>query len=189
MQRVVIRDLLCAPNLLTAARFPLALAFPFVAHRPRLALGVVGAAAVTDVLDGFLARRMGKVSTEGAIADGIADKAFAASVVGTLIAKGRLAPVSALLLATREIGELLLVARALARGEAPAQRAANAAGKIATTLELLTVVSVLVGARGRRLLLGVTAAASFVSALSYWVRELRPAFPASPYGHLGSSET
>jgi cardiolipin synthase (CMP-forming) len=166
------RDILCAPNLLTVARLPLAVAFPFVAGRRRIALGVVAAAAATDVLDGWLARKLGRVTTFGAVADGIADKAFAASVVGTLIARRLLSPTAALVVFAREIGEAILAARALVTGRPLATYTANVPGKVTTSLELATVVCALARLRGRTLLVVATSLTSVVAAIAYWRREL-----------------
>ena len=51
------RELFLVPNLLSAARVPLAVAFPFAIGYAWSALAVLGAAVVTDILDGWLARR------------------------------------------------------------------------------------------------------------------------------------
>lgn len=171
------RELLRLPNLLSAARIPLALAFPFV--RGRLgSLAILAAAGVTDVLDGYFARRMGQASPLGAMVDGVADKVFSTSVVGTLLRRGMLSPISAALLASRELGELPLAARALARREAHLvrhDRKANVLGKLATTLELGTLVAALLGARHRRGLVVATAGLGALAAFSYWRREVRSA--------------
>ncbi len=80
-----------APNLLTAARVVLAIAFfavlaPFKYHKSVLvngvgpdpyllvAAGLFIVAAVTDVLDGYLARRWNAITTFGRIMDPFADK-------------------------------------------------------------------------------------------------------------------
>ncbi len=82
---------LAAPNLLTAARVLLAVAFfavlaPFKYHKSVLVTGggpdallliaaaIFIVAAITDVLDGYLARRWNAISTFGRIMDPFADK-------------------------------------------------------------------------------------------------------------------
>ncbi|HEY8077432.1 MAG TPA: CDP-alcohol phosphatidyltransferase family protein, partial [Labilithrix sp.] len=74
------------PNVLSAMRIPLAALFPFVVTRPALAIAVLAAAALTDVLDGWLARRLGEATPTGALVDGIADKLLGASVLVSLVA-------------------------------------------------------------------------------------------------------
>jgi cardiolipin synthase len=81
------------PNLLTLLRLALV---PFVireilAGRHVLALALFGAAAVTDVLDGAAARRLGLATETGAYLDPIADKCLLSGVFLALAA-ARMAP-------------------------------------------------------------------------------------------------
>jgi phosphatidylglycerophosphate synthase len=164
------------PNVLSAMRIPLAALFPFVVTRPALAIAVLAAAALTDVLDGWLARRLGEATPTGALVDGIADKLLGASVLVSLVAYGLMAAPLALLLATREIGELPLALHVLARRSerlADVDRRANVLGKLATALELATVVAVVVRAPHVAFLVTLTAAVGAVAAISYWRREVR----------------
>jgi cardiolipin synthase len=76
------------PNLFTLLRLILV---PFViqsilARRPVLALALFGAAAVTDVLDGAAARRLGLSTQTGAYLDPIADKCLLSGVYLALAA-------------------------------------------------------------------------------------------------------
>ncbi len=96
------------PNLLSAARLPLAAAFPFLGPEGRFA--VVAAAAVTDFLDGYLARRWGVNSTLGRLLDPVADKVFVLALVGVLLAEGALTPSWALAVALRDVVVLVGVA-------------------------------------------------------------------------------
>ncbi len=164
------------PNVLSAARFPLALAFPIALRRRRddVAVGIVLTAALTDVVDGFVARRRGQSSALGAVIDGLADKAFGLSVLGALVVDRRLSPASAMVLALRELGELPLAVRVVTErgvGIVDVERRANVLGKCATTLELATVVGVLLRVRGRRGLLAATGVVGALAAISYWMRE------------------
>jgi cardiolipin synthase (CMP-forming) len=172
------RDLVLLPNLLSGARVPLAVAFPLAAGNAPLALGVLGVAGVTDVLDGWAARKLGQATPVGALVDGIADKVFAASVLGTLVATGMLSPAAALLLATRELAELPLAVRVLTSRRArltEIDRRANRLGKIATALEFGTVLAVIAKMPGTSVLLAATAVCGAAAAGSYWLRELRAA--------------
>jgi cardiolipin synthase len=172
------RDLVLLPNLLSGARVPLAAAFPLAAGHTTLALGVLGFAGLTDVMDGWAARKLGQATPVGALVDGVADKVFAASVLATLVATGMLSPVSALLLATRELGELPLAVRVLTSERArltEIDRKANKLGKVATVLEFATVLAVVVNMPGKTALLAATAACGAAAAASYWLREIRAA--------------
>ena len=173
-----VKDLVLVPNLLSGARVPLAIAFPLATGNAPLALGVLGLAGLTDVLDGWAARKLGQATPVGALVDGVADKVFAASVLGTLVATGMLSPVAALLLATRELGELPLALRVLTSRRArivEVDRRANKLGKIATVLEFATVLAVVARAPGKNVLLAATAIAGAAAAASYWLREIRAA--------------
>jgi cardiolipin synthase len=82
-------SLLTLPNLLSLSRLPLGWVFWVVLgrtpERGALALGVMGLAAVTDVLDGTLARRRGADSSGmGSWLDPICDKLFVGAVLAAL---------------------------------------------------------------------------------------------------------
>jgi CDP-diacylglycerol--glycerol-3-phosphate 3-phosphatidyltransferase len=76
--------LLNLPNQLTAARLVLAVVFfVLVAFEvPLVALGVFIVAAVTDAVDGYLARRYGQVTSLGRVLDPLVDKVI---VLGAFI--------------------------------------------------------------------------------------------------------
>jgi phosphatidylglycerophosphate synthase len=170
------RHLLLPPGLLSLARVPLALAFPFVVTRPFVAFGVLIAAGATDVLDGWLARRFGWVTPTGAIADGITDKVFVATVAVTLVVVGDVSIVTVVALSTREIGELPLVLWLAWSPSARARRghpSANVLGKVATLLQFVTVSWVLLQAPGVAWCIATTAVAGAIAALGYWARALR----------------
>jgi len=170
------RDLLLVPGLLSLARVPLAIVFPFVVAQPAIAIGVLALSGFTDIADGWWARRFKQATATGAVVDPITDKLFVASVVATLVATGRLAPVCVVMLATREIGEVPLVlwfalSRASRRRRAE-QPLANLPGKMATVLQFVSVASALVGSAYTEGLLVATAVVGVIAAASYWVREI-----------------
>ncbi len=86
-QRLILHptELLNLAGALTLLRLPLAVLFPFVAHRADLALAVYWAAVLSDVLDGPVARRTGKTSQIGAFADGWLDKIFHIQAAWSLV--------------------------------------------------------------------------------------------------------
>jgi CDP-diacylglycerol--glycerol-3-phosphate 3-phosphatidyltransferase len=83
---------LTLPNLLTLLRiclipcFVLAFYFPFHGHRYITAL-IFFLAAVTDWLDGFLARSLGQTSAFGAFLDPVADKLIIATALVLLVSQ------------------------------------------------------------------------------------------------------
>ena len=178
MHEYRIKDLVLVPNLLSAARVPLAVAFPLASGSAPLALGILGFAGLTDVLDGWAAHKLGQATPVGALVDGVSDKVFAASVLGTLVATGMLSPTAALLLATRELGELPLAVRVLTSKRArltQIDRKANRIGKVATVLEFATVLAVIANVPGKNVLLAATAVCGAAAAATYWLREVRAA--------------
>jgi CDP-diacylglycerol--glycerol-3-phosphate 3-phosphatidyltransferase/cardiolipin synthase len=170
------RDLLLVPGLLSLARVPLGVLFPFVASRPMAALSVLLVSGATDVADGWWARRFNQATPTGAAVDPITDKLFVASVVTTLVVTGKLAPLGVLLLATREIGELPLVlwfaASHASRRRRAEQPLANLPGKMATLLQFVTVASALFASWYTPGLLLATGVVGLLAAASYWVREI-----------------
>lgn len=78
-----------APNVLSSLRLGLAAAFPILPGEWRLVAVIAG--ALTDWLDGFIARRFHAKSVSGGLLDAIADKLFVLSVLLTLAAAGFIA--------------------------------------------------------------------------------------------------
>jgi cardiolipin synthase (CMP-forming) len=171
------RDLFRIPGLISLCRLPLAVAFPFTVGRPVCAIALLVGAAVSDVLDGWVARRFHQQTATGAVLDGVMDKVFALSAVATLVVGGWLSLLQALVLGTRELGEAPLLARAvLLRGRNDrshvAQRDASPLGKLATMLQFATVVLVMLRIGPRPACIYATGVCGAMAALGYWRREL-----------------
>jgi cardiolipin synthase (CMP-forming) len=169
-------DFALLPNILSALRLPLAAVFPFVIENSRIALGVLVMAALTDLLDGWLARRSGHVTALGAVIDPIADKVFATTVVVTLLIHQDL-PLWALpALLAREILEAPLVLWILLsrsfRGQRKATARANLPGKLATAVQFVAVFSAIAIPYLLDVALVAAAIAGSLAGASYWVREL-----------------
>jgi cardiolipin synthase len=164
------------PNLLSLARLPLGWLFwlalgPVPAH-PERALGVLAAAAVTDVLDGHMARRRGTdVSGAGSWLDPICDKLFMAAVLGGLhFERGVPLGVLALIVAR----ELLQLPMVVVYRASPTLRRwlrydfrASLLGKAATVAQFLAIGALMLGRPARALaylafVLGVAALADYV---------------------------
>ncbi|HXF96827.1 MAG TPA: CDP-alcohol phosphatidyltransferase family protein [Gemmatimonadales bacterium] len=126
------------PDLLTALRFPLAAAFPFVGH-PGWQLVIVGAAAASDYFDGLLARRFGG-SRIGALLDPVADKAFMVSAFVAVARRGLLAPLEIAGVLLRDaVAVLGFLGTALLRR--PVALPARAGGKAVTVCQLLVLTA------------------------------------------------
>lgn len=169
-----LRDLLLPPAWFSLLRVPLAVCFVALVDHPRAAFAVLVAAGASDLLDGWLARRYQMVTATGAALDPITDKVFVFTVAVALVASRHLAPSAVLLLSTRELGELLLMAW-LAAHRAPhvAEPTANGPGKLSTVVQFVTVGWMLFRAPLLNVWLIITAVMGAFAALSYWRRALQ----------------
>jgi cardiolipin synthase len=98
-----------APNLLTLLRIFMApfLIVSVVERRFDLALALFFAAAITDAMDGFLARWLSQRTVLGQYLDPLADKLMLSSLFLVLTRMGILEPRVAILVFGRDIGMLL----------------------------------------------------------------------------------
>jgi phosphatidylglycerophosphate synthase len=148
--------LFTAPNLLSLSRLPLGWVF-WVALGPTptaqngaLALGVMGLAAATDVLDGYLARRRGvDAAGTGSWLDPICDKLFVGAVLAALhfergVPLGLLAIIVARELAQLPIAVFYRVVPTL-RSWLRYDFRASFLGKAATMVQFLAIAALIVG--------------------------------------------
>jgi CDP-diacylglycerol--glycerol-3-phosphate 3-phosphatidyltransferase/cardiolipin synthase len=165
------------PNVLSLLRVPLAAAFPFTIGSPALALSVLAASGLTDVLDGFVARWTGETTVTGAILDPIADKVFVTTVGVTLLAHDLLPLWGLAPLLAREILEaplaLLTVSSRARRGARVPEARANLPGKLATFTQFAAIASAIAAPGALRPLLVLAGVAGIAAGLSYGARELR----------------
>jgi cardiolipin synthase len=175
------RDLWRVPGMLSLSRLGLAVAFPFAlgeAH-PAAAVAVLVAAGLSDVLDGWYARRFSQVTATGAALDPVTDKIFVLTVAVTLVVRGYLAPIDVVLLSTREIAELPLVVWLAVSHHARAQRSeqpsANLLGKSATVLQFAAVTAAVFRAPHLAWLIAAAAFSGALAGVAYWARALREA--------------
>ena len=167
------KALLLPSGVVTLLRIPVGLVFALVASRA-VQLGALVLAASSDVADGALARARGEETRAGAILDPIADKWFAACVVGSLLARGTidLAVASALLL--RDLG-LAAAAIALLVGGPRAHGPVRAAslGKVTTVAQFLAVGAIELRLSVASVFVAASAAVGALAAGSYFLREVR----------------
>ena len=137
-----LRDLLIAPAWLSLSRVPLAASFALLVDVPLAAFTVLVLAGLSDVLDGCIARRYGLMTATGAVLDPVTDKLFVLTVAVTLVVSGHFSLVAVLLLSTRELGELPLVAWLALSSSVRAARveqACQCSGQAGTVLQFVTV--------------------------------------------------
>lgn len=119
-----------APNLVSSARLlltPVA-ATAVVTEQRALAVLIVGVALASDVADGWLARRRGESTRVGKILDPVADKVFAAGILGALIYSGRVPLLLGVVIVARDLCLLAGAWVRIRRGESVP--VANQYGKI-----------------------------------------------------------
>ena len=131
------------PNIISSSRVVLA-AFFVVADNTDVRLGLVGIAAATDFLDGWLARRARVTSRWGALIDPIADRFFALVAVSTFLFDGMLSTAGYFVMISRDLMTAVgfLVARVIPWLR-PVEFKARFSGKLVTVLQLATFVAVL----------------------------------------------
>jgi cardiolipin synthase len=191
-------ELLQIPNLLTLLRVPLAVAFHRAVGKSRSGhapLALLALAGLTDVLDGYIARRTGQDTATGAVLDPLADKFFALAVVSGLLRHRRLPRWGAAALLTREVLEAPLVLYMfyeLKTGCAPPAGEVHASwpGKAATMAQYAAILAALEAPAALPALLVVAGAAGTVAGIAYWQRELarRAAPNVGPQEHENGAD-
>jgi len=136
---MTVPDAITVSRLLLTAPFALML---FAGYGRWMLLAVFALAAATDGLDGFVARRLGQVSPEGARLDQMVDRAFTLVVVLLLLVHGSGSVLLALACA-REIVALPGIAIALWR-KIPLYHV-ELIGKVATFVQSVTVGVIILG--------------------------------------------
>jgi phosphatidylglycerophosphate synthase len=151
-------------DLFSVVRIPLAAAFPFVSTPWRL--GILAAAAATDLLDGPLARRYGS-SPFGSLIDPVADKLFAASAFGVVAFSRRLELYEILAVLLRDIVATVAFVATLV-SHRPRAIPARAGGKAVTVGQTLTLVAFLTGSPLLRPMAWATAAVGLYAIWDYY---------------------
>jgi cardiolipin synthase (CMP-forming) len=161
-----IRDL---PNVLSLSRIIFAASF-VAADGVAARAGIIGVAGLTDLLDGWLARRLNAATRWGALIDPVADRVFVLAVTVTLVASGALTAGGALVVLARDIATAIGFFVALV---IPWLRArdfkARWLGKLVTILQFLTLFTVLVAPAVAGPLIALVAVASGWSIVDYTV--------------------
>jgi CDP-diacylglycerol--glycerol-3-phosphate 3-phosphatidyltransferase len=170
---------------LSLSRFAMAAAFlslPSASVRAAL----VVAAASSDILDGWLARRFHLASRLGALIDPVADRAFVVTALLALLRDGYVTSLEAALVLVRDVATFIgfLLARAV-----PSLRQvefkARVLGKVATSLQVMTLLtalllpSLLPGMVGATAALGMLAVGDYIRKL-WRERALRPTSEVRP---------
>jgi len=132
--------------------------------------------AVTDGVDGYLARRFQSVTRTGQWLDPLADKLLVSAAVVTLTAMGRFPLWAAVIIVTRELG---ISALRVYLGVHGRPMPASVAAKVKTTAQLVAIILYILplgpGAdRAKLAVLVVAIILTVVTGVDYVIRAFRP---------------
>jgi cardiolipin synthase (CMP-forming) len=155
------------PNIVSLSRLILAAAF-VMARDSDMRIWIVLAAAVTDMLDGWLARRAGLVSRFGALVDPFADRVFVLVAVATFVYEGTLSTIGYFVMISRDLMTAVgfLVARSVSWLR-PVEFRARPSGKLVTALQMLAFVTLLKMPRAVSPMIWAVGIASLYSIIDY----------------------
>jgi CDP-diacylglycerol--glycerol-3-phosphate 3-phosphatidyltransferase len=146
-RRTLAEDALNIPNLLTMARVAAIPFFVWLLDSPTPVRGfwaciVFTGAAITDMLDGYLARKLGVVSVLGKFLDPLADKLIVMAALVWMLPMGRIPAWAVVVLLAREI--VVTGMRSVAASEGVVISAGQD-GKTKTALQMIGIVALLLG--------------------------------------------
>jgi CDP-diacylglycerol--glycerol-3-phosphate 3-phosphatidyltransferase len=146
-RRSLAEDAVNLPNLLTMGRIVAIPFFVWLLESPSPVRGfwagiVFTAAAFTDMLDGYLARKLGVVSVLGKFLDPLADKLIVMAALVWMVPMGRIPAWAVVLLLARELAVMGLRSVAASEGVVIS---AGQEGKTKTALQMIGIVALLLG--------------------------------------------
>ena len=146
-RRTLAEDALNLPNLLTIGRIVAIPFFVWLLDLPKRIRGfwaciLFTAAAITDVLDGYLARKLGVVSVLGKFLDPLADKLIVMAALVWMVPMGRISAWAVVLLLAREISVMGLRSVAASEGVVIS---AGQEGKTKTALQMMGIIALVLG--------------------------------------------
>ncbi len=141
------RDIWNIPNIMTMGRIVAIPVILWLIDRGTPVDGVYAAlvyslAAITDLLDGMIARRMGIVSVLGKFLDPLADKLLVTAALIWMVPMGRIPEWAVIILISREISITGL--RSIASSEGVVISAGDS-GKSKTALQMIGILCLIIG--------------------------------------------
>ncbi|ATB40572.1 CDP-diacylglycerol--glycerol-3-phosphate 3-phosphatidyltransferase [Cystobacter fuscus] len=143
---VLVQEFWNLPNMLTLGRIALIPLFVWLTYEADpldslLAAAVFAVAAITDIVDGYLARRWNLITVVGKFMDPLADKLIAMAALVMMVRLGRIAAWVVIVLLAREF--IVSGLRTIAASEGMVI-AAGQEGKWKTSLQLVGIISLCV---------------------------------------------
>ncbi|WP_276353535.1 CDP-alcohol phosphatidyltransferase family protein [Cohnella caldifontis] len=158
------------PNIITLCRFaliPLFLVLYLNGYSIE-ALATVLLSGLTDILDGYIARRSGQITVTGIMLDPLADKLMMLAIVTALLVKGEIPWQAVAVMAFREIGMIASSAFFHFRGLKTVP--ANVLGKATTIVYYGSIMLLLLEQPGGLALLWIGIAMSFLTTAVYFLK-------------------
>jgi len=158
------------PNLITLSRFALIPLFLFLYldGHALAALGTVLLAGVSDILDGYLARRSGQITVTGIMLDPLADKLMMLAIVTALLIGGQIPWGAVAIMAIREVGMIGSAAYFHFRGMKTVP--ANIFGKATTVVYYVAIMLLMLDQPGGLEVLWCAIALSFLTSAVYFMK-------------------
>jgi cardiolipin synthase len=161
------------PNALTVFRIVLIPLYLYVFFQPfpyhvEIALGILILAGITDIADGYIARKHKLVTTFGIMMDPLADKLMMMAVIASLFLTERISLWAALFFFARDAGMIIAAGFFHFRGKKTVP--ANAFGKLTTVLFYIAFPLVMYRYQYGELILWSVIAFSFVTTAIYLVK-------------------
>ncbi|MVP01524.1 CDP-alcohol phosphatidyltransferase family protein [Paenibacillus lutrae] len=131
------------PNLLTISRFFLIPVYLYIFYEgyTKMAFLIVVLAGITDIVDGYIARKRNLVTQLGIMLDPLADKLMMIAVIISLLSSGMIPWLAAVAFFIRDIG--MIVGSAFFHFRGKNTLPANAMGKLTTVLYYLAVLLII----------------------------------------------
>lgn len=158
------------PNFLTMVRFALipvyfVVFFSDLPGRTFWALGIILLAGITDVVDGYIARRTKQVTQLGIMLDPLADKLMMIAVFLSLLFSGLISVWAAVAIFFRDVAMIICSAIFHFRGKKTVP--ANVFGKLTTFLFYITLFMLMFSLPYAQELLWVVIVLSYITSLIY----------------------
>ncbi|HBM75794.1 MAG TPA: CDP-diacylglycerol--glycerol-3-phosphate 3-phosphatidyltransferase [Clostridiaceae bacterium] len=132
-----------------------------------IATGVFVVAALTDKLDGYIARSRNQITTFGKFMDPLADKLLVITALVSMVEVGRLRSWMVMIIITRELAVTGLRAIAASNGIVIA---ASWWGKLKTTVQIIAIIAVLINLPLYNVLIWIAVIVTVISGIDYFYK-------------------
>ena len=159
------------PNILTAMRFVIIPIFGYYLYKEQygLAVSLFLLGGLTDILDGYIARKFNLITSFGKLADPLADKLMLITALVLLAGQGKIPAVILIIVVAKEI--FMCVGTVLLYKQENLVVSANWYGKMATVVFYFAIIMIIFNVRYANVFIGIavisTLFAFFMYSLSF----------------------